>query len=424
MKNAYEIFNISHKVQNLAVECEQDIKDIFNEIDDTALYNQAKVLKAFQNNKVSQMHLGKTTGYGYNDVGREVIEKIYAEVFGTEDALVRVQFVNGTHAISTALYALLMPGETLMYITGTPYDTMHEIIGIEANNPHSLKNYGVNYAQIDLLEDGSFDYDKIAENLKNNKVKLIVIQRSKGYSLRKSICISDIEKVTKVIKDIDSNIVIMIDNCYGELVEKTEPTQVGADLIVGSLIKNIGGGLCETGAYIAGKSEYVNLCAERLTCPGIGKECGATLGQNRNILQGLFLAPTVVKNALKTAVFTARLFEKLGYETYPKYNEKRSDIIQAIKLGDEIKLINLIQAIQYASPIDSAVTPYPWDMPGYTDKVIMAAGTFIEGASIELSADSPIRAPYVAYMQGGLTYESAKIAICSAADRVINGEIK
>ncbi len=418
MQNAYEMFKISKKIQSLVTESEIKLKEIYKKIDDIAFENQAKVLKAFQNNKISQMHLMKTTGYGYNDVGRESIEKIYSEVFECEDALVRVQFVNGTHALSTALYALLMPGDTLLSISGRPYDTLHQVIGIEENS-HSLKNYGVKYDEISLLSDGNFDIEKIKEYILNNKVKVIEIQRSKGYSFRKSLSVEDIQNVINEIKKIDKDIIIMVDNCYGEFVEKTEPTNVGADVVVGSLIKNIGGGLCETGAYIVGRKDLIQLCSERLTCPGIGKECGATLDQNRNILQGLFLSPSVVKNAVKSATLCSCMLDALGFETLPKYNEKRTDIIQAIKFNDEDLLIKFIQGIQYASPVDSQVTPYPWDMPGYSDKVIMAAGTFVEGASIELSADSPIRPPYVAYMQGGLTYESAKIAICNAISNAL-----
>lgn len=369
------------------------------------------------------MHFGKTTGYGYDDPGREVIEKIYAKIFNTEDSLVRVQFVNGTHALATALKALLMPGDELLAISGKPYDTLCEVIGI-TDSKLSLKNYGVKYNQIDLTKDGNFNIPVIKDYLKSNKVKLIHIQRSKGYELRKSLYIEDIENVIKAIKEVDSQVIIMVDNCYGEFVEKLEPTDVGADIACGSLIKNIGGGLCETGAYIVGKKDLIKLCAETLTCPGIGKECGATLDQNRNILQGLFISPAITKNALMSAVFASRLLEKLGYEVYPKYDEKRSDIIQAIKLNNEELLVKFIQGIQSASPVDSNVVPYPWDMPGYSDKVIMAAGTFIDGASIELSADSPIREPYVAYMQGGLTYESAKIAICIAVDKMLGESIK
>lgn len=426
MENKYNIFDtlgISKKISDLALKSEAKVKAEFEKIDNIAFLNQAKVLKSFWNNKVSQMHFNKTTGYGYGDIGREVIEKIYAEVFGTEDSLVRVQFVNGTHALSTALFAMLMPGDEMLAISGKPYDTLDEVIGI-CDNSRSLKSYGVKYSQIDLLEDGSFDIEKITEFLKERQPKLVTIQRSRGYSLRKSLSVYEIKDIIKHIKSLDEKIAIMVDNCYGEFVEADEPTNFGADIVCGSLIKNIGGGLCETGAYIAGKKEYIELCAQRLTTPGIGKECGATLDQNRNILQGLFLAPTVTSNALKAAVFTSSLLEELGYETYPSSKDKRVDIIQAITFNDKDKLVKFIQGIQSSSPVDSHVLPLPWEMPGYTSEVIMAAGTFIDGASIELSADSPIRPPYVAYMQGGLTYESAKIAILIAIENMLQGESK
>lgn len=415
------MFNISDDIVRLSNDVDKEIEDQIKKVDEIAFYNQAKVLKAFRSNKISGMHFGKTTGYGYSDVGREAIEKVYAEVFGAEDSLVRIGFVNGTHTIATALRACLMPGDRMLAISGRPYDTLCEVIGLE-ENPLSLKKYGVEYSQIDLDENGNIQIDSVCDFLKNNKVKLIHIQRSKGYALRKSLRISDIREAISKIRAVDSDVIIMVDNCYGEFVEEKEPTQVGADLVCGSLIKNIGGGLCEIGGYIAGREKYINLCSQVLTCPGIGKECGATLGQNKNILQGLFLSPTVVASAMKSSIFAARLFEKLGYEVYPKYDDERSDIVQAIKFGNEQKLISFIQAIQSMSPIDSHVVPYPWDMPGYTSKVIMAAGTFVEGASIELSADSPIREPYAAYMQGGLTYESAKLAILFAASKVLEGE--
>ncbi len=418
MKEAYKLFNISDNIINLANESEEEIKLLFEKLDEVALYNQAKVLKSFKDEKVSQVHFGKTTGYGYSDIGREVIEKIYASVFNTEDSLVRVQFVNGTHTIATALQALLMPGDKMLSITGKPYDTLCDVIGINENKL-SLKSYGIEYDQIDLLNGSDFNIEKIKEYLKNNKIKLVHIQRSRGYELRKALYISDIEEVIKVIKEIDKDVIVMVDNCYGEFTEIKEPTDVGADLACGSLIKNIGGGLCEMGGYIVGKSEYINLCGEKLTCPGVGKECGATLGQNKNILQGLFMAPATVKNALYTAIFTAQIMEKLGFNVYPNAFDKRDDIVQTVRFENEHQLIKFIQGIQAASPIDSSATPYPWDMPGYTDKVIMAAGTFIEGATIELSADAPIREPYVAYLQGGLTYESAKLAICSALQNMI-----
>lgn len=421
MDNIEKMFNISSDVLLKSKEVEESIKLVFDEIEETALYNQAKVLKAFKDNKVSTMHMNKTTGYGYDDAGREVIEKIYKDVFHTEDSLVRVQFVNGTHTIATVLQALLMPSDTLLAISGRPYDTLCEVIGL-SNNPLSLLSYGVKYDEINLKEDGNFDIPKIEEYLKENKVKLIHIQRSKGYALRKSLCIDDIKNVVEHIRNIDKDVIIMVDNCYGEFTEKFEPTDVGVNVVCGSLIKNPGGGLCETGGYIAGDSEIIKRCSEKLTCPGIGKECGATLDQNRNILQGFFISPSIVKNAMKSAVFASKMLEEQGFEVYPSAFDKRSDIVQAIKFNDKDKLITFIQQIQNESPIDSHVTPEPWAMPGYDDNVIMAAGTFIEGASIELSADSPIRAPYVAYMQGGLTYESAKLAVCSAVSKIIDKE--
>lgn len=419
MDSIENMFNIDSSILIKSKEIEENLKCVYEEIEDIALYNQAKVLKAFKDNRVSQMHMNKTTGYGYNDVGREVIEKIYADIFHTEDSLVRVQFVNGTHTIATVLQALLMPEDTLLAISGRPYDTLCEVIGI-TKNKLSLMSYGVKYDEIELKQDGSFDIEKIEKYLKENKVKVIHIQRSKGYALRKSLTIDDIKEVVENIRKIDNDVIIMVDNCYGEFTEKLEPTDVGADVVCGSLIKNPGGGLCETGGYIAGSKEIIELCAEKLTCPGIGKECGATLDQNRNILQGVFMAPTIVKNAMLSAVFTAGILKELNFEVYPDPYDKRSDIVQAIKFGDREKLITFIQEIQRQSPIDSHVLPEPWDMPGYDSPVIMAAGTFIDGASIELSADSPIREPYVAYMQGGLTYESAKLAICSAVSKILS----
>lgn len=421
MENICGVFNIPKEIIDIANESEEEVLSKYQKVDQIAMYNQAKVQKAFQDNNISTVHLGKTTGYGYDDAGRDAIEKLYAQIFKTEDSLVRVQFVNGTHAIATVLKALLMPGDNMLAISGKPYDTLCEVIGIE-ENPLSLKNYGVSYSQIDLTEEGYFDYDKIKEHLSKNKVKLVHIQRSKGYSLRKSFTIEDLKNVIDVIKSINREVYVMVDNCYGEFVEEKEPTEVGADIVCGSLIKNIGGGLCETGAYICGKKELIDLCSQVLTCPGIGKECGATLDQNKNILQGLFMAPSIVKNAVKSAIFAASFLNKLGFEVYPDAFDDRSDIIQAIKFGDKEKLIKFIQGIQKSSPIDSHVLPLPWDMPGYTDQVIMAAGTFVQGASIELSADSPIREPYVAYMQGGITFESAKIAIVTAVSKML-GEV-
>ena len=423
MNSIENMFNIDSTTLKKSKEIEENLKSVYEEIEDIALYNQAKVLKAFKDNKVSQMHMNKTTGYGYNDVGREVIEKIYADIFHTEDSLVRVQFVNGTHTIATVLQALLMPEDKLLAISGRPYDTLCEVIGI-TKNKLSLMSYGVKYDEIELKKDGSFDIEKIEKYLKENKVKVIHIQRSKGYALRKSLTVDDIKEVVEHIRKIDKNVIIMVDNCYGEFTEKLEPTDVGADVVCGSLIKNPGGGLCETGGYIAGSKAIIGLCSEKLTCPGIGKECGATLDQNRNILQGVFMAPAIVKNAMLSAVFTAGILKELNFEVYPDPYDKRSDIVQAIKFGNKENLITFIQEIQRQSPIDSHVLPEPWDMPGYDSPVIMAAGTFIDGASIELSADSPIREPYVAYMQGGLTYESAKLAICSAVSKILSEDNK
>ena len=421
MNDAYKLFGINDKISNIANECEINIQEVYNEIDALALYNQAKVLKAFQKNKITQAHFGSTTGYGYGDMGREGLEKVFADIYGTEDALVRIQFVSGTHTIATVLQALLMPGDRMLAVSGKPYDTLCDVIGIN-ESPFSLKNYGVEYDQIDLVDKERFDIEKIKEYLENNKVKLVHIQRSRGYELRKALYISDIEEVIQVIKKIDKDIIVMVDNCYGEFTEKQEPSDVGADIVCGSLIKNMGGGLAHMGGYIVGKKDLIDLCADKLTCPGVGREGGATLGQNRNMFQGVFMAPTVVKNALKTAVFTAAVMESLGFDTYPGVFDKRSDIVQTVKFNDEESLIKFIQGIQATSPVDSNVLPHPWNMPGYEDKVVMAAGTFIEGATIELSADAPIREPYIAYLQGGLTFESAKLSVLKALQDSIGEE--
>lgn len=419
-KEAYKLFNISDKVIDLANECEEELAEKFKEIDEVALFNTAKVLNAFKENKISDTHFKKTTGYGYDDIGREAIENVYKDIFKAEDALVRINFVNGTHSLSTALMGNLMPGDTLLSITGKPYDTLAETIGIVENNM-SLISYGVKYAQIDLKE-GTFDTEKIVEFLSKNAVKMVFIGRSRGYDTRPSQTIASIENVITKIREVAENVIIMVDNCYGELVETREPIEVGADIIAGSLIKNLGGGLCETGGYIVGKKECVENAAKRLTAPGIGKECGATLDKNKEILQGLFMAPEAVKNALKTAVLASSMLEKLGYEVTPNAWEDRTDIIQSVIFNDKEKLISFIQGIQSASPVDSFVLPLPWAMPGYADEVIMAAGTFVSGASIELSADAPVKEPYAAFMQGGLTYESAKIGICTAIDNMLKGK--
>ena len=396
-------------------ECEDKLKNEFKKIDDICFYNSKKVLEAFSCNRVSESHFNSTTGYGYNDEGRDVIEKVYATIFKCEDALVRNQFISGSHALSTCLFALLRPGDVLLSITGKPYDTLDEVIGI-VDNPSSLKSFNINYEQIDLVNN-DFDYDRIKEVISNKKIKVIEIQRSKGYSTRSSISISKLERVIKFIKDIDKDIIIMIDNCYCELVSKLEPTEVGADIVVGSLIKNLGGGIASNGAYVVGKKDLIELVAASLNLAGEAKEVGPSLGANKQLLQGLFMAPSVVASALKTAVLTSYVMEDLGYDVEPKYNDERVDIVQNIIFNNKEKLIKYVELIQASSPIDSYVIPEAWDMPGYSDKVIMAAGTFTQGSSIELSCDGPIREPYIAYQQGSLTYEYGKIAIENIIDK-------
>ena len=399
---------------NIFEQAEKDIKPYIESINDLCYKNSLKVLNAFIENGVSTYHFNSTDGYGYNDDGRDVIERVYASIFKAEDALVRTQIISGTHALTVTLFGLLRPNDILLSITGTPYDTLHEVIGIKENNS-SLKAFGVKYDEIDLV-DNEFDYGKIENYLKNNKVKVIEIQRSKGYSTRKSITIEKLEKVIDFIRSIDGDAIIMIDNCYCELVDEKEPIEVGADIAVGSLIKNLGGGLAPNGGYVVGRKDLVELVAERLTVPGCGKEVGPTLGFNKAILQGLYMAPSSVAAALKTAIFTSRVLELSGYKVEPKYNEKRADIVQNIEFGNPDDLINYCKQIQYNSPIDSSASVVPDDMPGYDDKVIMAAGTFTQGSSLELSCDGPIRTPYIAYQQGSLTYEYGKIAITNAVN--------
>ena len=395
---------------------EEKISDIFKIIDANCRLNSLKVLSAFHKHNVSEGFFNSTTGYGYNDLGRDNIEKIFAEVLEGEDALVRSQFISGTHALTVALFSYLRPNDILLSIAGLPYDTLHEVIGIVPNQS-SLASFGVKYEQIDLVED-DFDYESIQNYLKNNKVKLIEIQRSKGYSTRKSITIDKVEKVIKMIREVDKNVIIMVDNCYCEFVETKTPLSVGADIIVGSLIKNLGGGIAPNGAYIAGKKELVDLAGERLTCPGEGREVGPTLGINKSILEGLFFAPGVVASSLKTAVLTSVCLEDLGYKVEPRYNDNRADIVQNIIFGKEADLVSYVQGIQAASPIDSNSVPLPWNMPGYEDKVIMASGSFSQGSSIELSADGPIRAPFIAYQQGGLTYEYGRLGVARAIENI------
>ena len=395
---------------------EQKLRNIFNDIDNNCQSNSLKVLSAFHKHNVSENYFTSTTGYGYNDLGRDNIEKIFADVLDGEDAIVRSQFISGTHALTVALFAYLRPNDKMLSITGLPYDTLHEVIGIVPNNS-SLASFGVTYDQIDLIND-DFNYEQIKAYLKNNKVKLIEIQRSKGYSTRKSITIDKLEKVIESIREIDKEVIIMVDNCYCEFVESKTPLSVGADIMVGSLIKNLGGGIAPNGAYIAGKKELVDLAGERLTCPGEGREVGPTLGINKSILQGLYMAPSVVASALKTAVLTSKCLEDLGFNVEPKYNDQRADIVQNIIFNDKEKLIKYVQGIQMGSPIDSNAVPMPWDMPGYEDQVIMAAGAFTQGSSIELSCDGPIRPPYIAYQQGGLTYEYGRLGVARAIEEL------
>ena len=405
-------------IEQLINEAENKLNEEFNKIDKLEMFYSKKVLDAFKKNNVSESCFNSTTGYGYNDLGRETLENVFKDIFNSEDALVRNQFVSGSHALSVTLFALLRPNDLLLSISGLPYDTLHEVIGIE-DNKSSLKSFGINYDQIDLIND-DFDYEKIKDYLNKMKVKVIAIQRSKGYSTRKSINIEKIEKVITLIKSINKDIIIMIDNCYCEFTEMKNPIEVGADIIVGSLIKNLGGGIAPNGAYVVGKKELIDLVGERLTLPGEGREVGPTLGVNKSLYQGLFLAPSVVASSLKTAVLTSYVLEKLGYEVSPKYNEERVDIVQNIIFKDKDKLIKYCQGIQSASPIDSNVSPIPWDMPGYKDQVIMAAGTFTQGSSIELSCDGPLREPYIAYQQGSLTYNYGKLAIIEAIKKLLD----
>lgn len=415
-----ESFAVSEEAVKLVADAEKEVEAQFEYIENIAEINQLRVMKAFSDNRVSDSHFVPTTGYGYDDIGRDTLDRVYADIMGAEDALVRHNFISGTHTISTALFAVLRPGDTLVSITGKPYDTLEEVIGIEGEAGNgSLKDFGVDYVQIDLKEDGTPDLEKIKETLTEKTIKAVTIQRSKGYGWRPTYSAKEIGELISFVKQISPETICIVDNCYGEFVETEEPTAFGADLIAGSLIKNPGGGLAPTGGYIAGKQKYVELCAYRLTSVGIGKEAGASLGFNRQLYQGLFMAPHTVSQALKAAVLCSAVFEKLGFEVDPKPDEVRHDIIQSIKFGDPDKVIEFCRGIQKGAPVDSYVTPEPWDMPGYGSQVIMAAGAFVQGASIELSADAPIKPPYIAYMQGGLTYESAKLGIMVAADNMI-----
>jgi len=402
-------------VVEFVYECERNIQNELSEIDKISFFNSMKVLNAFHNNKISSSHFEVSTGYGYDDVGRDMIEKVYAEIFRCEDALVRSQFISGTHALTVALNAMLRPGDVMLSISGKPYDTLDKVIGIEKNDS-SLMSYGIKYEQVDLV-DGEFDKSEIIKALLKKRVKLVTIQRSKGYSTRGSISIEKVEKIIQDIRKVDKEVIIMIDNCYCEFVSYKEPTEVGADLVVGSLIKNLGGGIATNGAYICGKRELVELCAERLNVPGQGKEVGPSLGNNKMLLQGLYMAPSVVASSLKTAILMSYVMEKLGYDVEPRYCDKRVDIVQNIIFRNKYKLIDFCKVIQASSAIDSFVEPTPSDMPGYTDQVIMASGSFTQGSSIELSCDGPLREPYIAYMQGSLTYDYGKLAVINVCDK-------
>lgn len=413
-------YNINQRVFDLYKEAIKDVEPQFSIYDEIREYNQVKVLSAFQEERISDTHFTNSSGYGYDDIGRESLDKVYARVFNCESALVRPHFVNGTHAIGAALFGNLRPNDTMLSIGGLPYDTLHSIIGISGEkNIGSLMEYGVNYKKIDLINDG-FDFHTIKEVLSSDKtIKLVHIQRSTGYGWRKSFTIDKLSEAISFVKSIRPDVIVFVDNCYGEFIDTKEPTDVGADLVAGSLIKNIGGGIAPTGGYIAGKKEYVDQAAYRLTIPGIGGECGSTFGVMRTLFQGLFLAPHVAMEAVKGAILCSRIMELAGFEVLPKYTDKRSDIIQAIKFGNKENLINFCKGIQKGSPIDSFVECEPWAMPGYADEVIMAAGAFIQGSSIELSADAPIREPFIAYLQGGLTFDHAKIGILIALSKIL-----
>ncbi|MDD6844799.1 MAG: methionine gamma-lyase family protein [Clostridia bacterium] len=416
MREMYRNLGISDKIYDYSNDILEGLKERFDNIDKNAEYNQLKVIDAMQKNRVAEMHLSGTTGYGYNDSGRDTLEQVYADIFKTESALVRPQITCGTHALNVALSANLRPGDELLSPVGKPYDTMDEIIGIRPSKG-SLKEYGVTYSQVDLLPDGSFDYDGIKKAI-NSRTKLVTIQRSKGYASRPTLSVERIGELIRFIKNIKPDVICMVDNCYGEFVERIEPSQVGADMVVGSLIKNPGGGLAPCGGYIAGTKECVEQAAYRLSSPGLGKEVGATLGVNSSFYQGLFLAPTVVAGALKGAIFAANAYEKLGYKVIPDGKETRYDIIQAVELGSDKGLIAFCKGIQAAAPVDSFVTPEPWAMPGYDSDVIMAAGAFVSGSSIELSADGPLKPPYSVYFQGGLTWYHAKLGIMMSMQKM------
>lgn len=410
-------FEIDEKIEEYSKNAMQRIRSVFEDIDDITQYNQLKVQKAFIDNSISESHFVSSTGYGYGDRGRETLDRVWAQVFGAEDALVRHNFTCGTHTLATALFGVLRPNDKMLCVTGTPYDTIHNVIGISGEGMGSLKDFGVSYDEIPL-KDGKPDLSAIA-NAVDESVTMVYIQRSRGYELRASLTVEEIGEIVNVVKQKNDKTIVMVDNCYGEFTQKIEPTQVGADLIAGSLIKNAGGGIARTGGYIAGRSDLVEKCAYRLTTPGLGKEVGCTLDMNRELFMGLFFAPHIVGEALKSAVYISALFSDLGYDVTPKYNEKRGDIVQCLGLENEESLVAFCQGIQSGSPIDSFVLPEPWDMPGYDSKVVMAAGAFTLGSSIELSADAPIREPFYAWIQGGLNFHSAKICAMLAAQSML-----
>ncbi|WP_309087150.1 methionine gamma-lyase family protein [Domibacillus sp.] len=421
MTSIFDLLKNGAAIGEKAAEAEAKIAGTHRQIDERAEFNQFRVLKSFQSNQVSDFHFTPSTGYGYDDAGRETLEKVYADVFGGENALVRPQIISGTHAITISLFGILRPGDELLYITGKPYDTLDEIIGINGPSNGSLREFGISYRHVDLDENGRPDFDRIRASI-NERTKMIAIQRSKGYAVRPSFTIEDIREMVSFVKETKPDAVVFVDNCYGEFVEQEEPLHAGADLMAGSLIKNPGGGIAKTGGYIVGKKEYVESCSYRMTSPGIGAEAGASLYSLQEMYQGLFLAPHVVAESLKGAVFTAAMLEGFGMNTTPAWNEPRTDLIQAVEFGDRDKMVAFCQAIQFASPVNSHVTPQPAYMPGYEDDVIMAAGTFVQGASIELTADGPLRPPYAAYVQGGLTYAHVKIAVASAIDYLMETE--
>lgn len=415
-----DFFDIHPRLAELDIKARELSRSVFDEIDSISMYNQHKVLSAFIKNGVSESHLGISTGYGYGDRGRDTLERVFADCVGAQDSLIRHNFVSGTHTLAVMLFGVLRPGDTMLCLTGRPYDTLIGVLGIDKPSDGSLKEFGINYEQVDLAEDGLPDIEEIKKRLKEKTYKAAYIQRSRGYSLRPSLTVEKIGELVRAVKEISPDTLVLIDNCYGEFVETKEPTDVGADLIAGSLIKNPGGGIAPTGGYIAGRQDLIEQCAYRLTCPGVGREVGASLGHNRELYMGLFAAPHTVGEALKTAVYAAALFELLGYKTTPSYNEKRADIIESVLLGSNEALVAFCQGMQKGAPVDSFVVPEPWDMPGYDDPVIMAAGAFTLGASIELSADAPLREPYAAWLQGGLNFASGQAGVLLGAQSMVD----